>query len=683
MSHADFLFELGTEELPPKSLMVLSKALELSMTGQLKELGLSHDLVTSYATPRRLTLIIDALQVRQADRQESRRGPSVKAPQNAVEGFARSCKVALEDLSLVDTDKGQYYEFDRQVEGLQTVDLLATAVEQALASLPIAKRMRWGSSRNEFVRPVQWFILSLGNQLVDTQLFDLSNGHTTRGHRFHCQDQITIESASTYAQQLRTEGKVMVSFDERKAIIKSQIIQQATLVNATAVIDEALLNEVTGLVEWPVCLTGRFDEAFLQLPDQALISSMKEHQKYFHFVDDKGAMLPLFLTVSNISSKDPQRVIAGNERVIRPRLADAAFFFETDKKATLESRNQALGKVVFQASLGSVLDKTMRVAQLAQQVATLIGADKALAARAGTLCKADLNTNMVLEFSDLQGLMGHVYALNDGEDTIVAAALEQHYWPKFAGDRLPETSVASAVAIADRLDTLVGLFGIGQPPTGSKDPYALRRATVGLLRIIIEQKLELDLAKLLDTAYALHKHLPVSVEQLKPQLVGFVFDRLRAFYEDQGVSVDIYLAVMENKSDSPLDFDRRVQAVSEFLKLEASPALIASNKRVSNILSKNSKGSMVFDTSLLTDGAEINLAKSLTQVKQSNLVALAKGDYQQALQDLSQLAVPLDQFFSDIMVMADDEALKNNRLALLAELQVELGQVADISLLTR
>jgi glycyl-tRNA synthetase beta chain len=683
MSHADLLFELGTEELPPKSLLTLSGALEVSIANQLKELGLSHGLVTSYVTPRRLTLIIESLQTRQADRQECRRGPSAKAPQNAVQGFARSCKVALEELTLVDTDKGQYYEFDRAVKGLQTLDLLASTVEQALTSLPVAKRMRWGASRNEFVRPVQWFILSLGNQLVNTQLFGLNNGHTTRGHRFHSQGEINIRSASTYAQQLRTEGKVIVSFDERKAMIKAQIVEQATLVDATAVIDEGLLDEVTGLVEWPVCLTGRFDKAFLQLPDQALISSMKEHQKYFHFVDDKGAMLPLFLTVSNIASKNPQRVITGNERVIRPRLADAAFFFETDKKTTLQSRNQALGKVVFQASLGSVLDKTQRVAELASVVASLIGADKTLAARAGTLCKADLNTNMVLEFSDLQGLMGHVYALNDGENSSVAAALEQHYWPKFSGDRLPETGVASAVAIADRLDTLVGLFGIGQPPTGSKDPYALRRATVGLLRIIIEQGLELDLANLLETSYALHKELPVPVEQLKPQLLGFVFDRLRAFYEDQNVSVDIYLAVMENKSHSPLDFDRRVQAVSEFLKLEAAPALIASNKRVSNILSKNGRGGVAFNSSLLTDGAEINLANSLSRVKQSNLAVLVQGNYHDALQELSQLAIPLEQFFTDIMVMADDEALKNNRLALLAELQVELGQVADISLLVR
>jgi glycyl-tRNA synthetase beta chain len=682
MSHADFLFELGTEELPPKSLQSLSKALQASITSQLKELGLAHATVTRYATPRRLTVIIEALETHQADRQDVRRGPSVKAPEKAVQGFARSCQVEPEQLTVVDTDKGQYYEFERQIPGAKSLNLLAAIIDKALANLPIAKRMRWGISRNEFVRPVQWFILALGKDLVDTQLFDLTNGHTSRGHRFHSQGDITIESPLTYAEQLRKQH-VIVSFEERKAIIHKQILQQATILKATAVIDDKLLDEVTGLVEWPVCLTGQFDEAFLALPAQALISSMKEHQKYFHFVDDSGDILPLFLTVSNIISKDAKRVIAGNERVIRPRLADAAFFFETDQKTTLESRNAALGKVVFQAELGTVLDKTLRVAHLASQIATLIGADSVLAARAASLCKADLNTNMVLEFSDLQGLMGHVYALNDGEDGTVAAALEQHYWPKFSGDRLPESAIASAVAIADRLDTLVGLFGIGQPPTGSKDPYALRRATLGLLRIIIEQDLELDLSVLIEASYALHNALPTPLQTVQPQLLNFIFDRLRAYYEDQNIAVDIYLAVMEKKSNSPLDFNNRVKAVSEFLELETAPALAASNKRVGNILSKNGTGVSAFDVMLLADTAEITLAQSLKNIKQVNLNAMSHGNYHDALQHLTHLADPLDQFFADIMVMTNDETLRNNRLALLAEVQLELGRVADIGLLAR
>jgi len=681
MSKPNFLFELGTEELPPKSLLTLSKSLEASICDQLKNLGLSHGQVTPYATPRRLTVIIEDLDEQQSDRHESRRGPSIKAPVKAAEGFARSCGVSLEELAIVDTDKGQYYEFDRQVKGSDTIELLAGVIDVALASLPIAKRMRWGTSRNEFVRPVQWFILSLGNKLVDTQLFNLNNGHASRGHRFHSKGEIIIESALSYAEQLRNQGHVIADFCERKAMIRSQIIEQADALNATAVIDEKLLDEVTGLVEWPVCLTGNFDKSFLDLPAQALISSMKEHQKYFHFIDDMGRILPLFLTVSNITSKDSSRVILGNERVIRPRLADAVFFFENDKKTTLESRNEALGKVVFQAQLGTVLAKTQRVSQLASHIASIIGADAILAARAGHLCKADLNTDMVLEFSDLQGLMGHVYALNDGENDLVAAALEQHYWPKFSGDRLPESTVASAVAIADRLDTLVGLFGIGQPPTGSKDPYALRRATVGLLRIIIENDISLDLSALLCSSYALHSQLPMSLDQVKPKLLDFVFERLRAYYEDQNVAIDIYLAVMENKSNSPLDFDRRVKAVSGFLKLDAAPSLTASNKRVNNILSKNGVGVSEFNVSLLIDPAELALAESLSEVKKTNQSAISNGNYHGALQALAQLSEPLDQFFSDIMVMTDDEILRNNRLALLSELQIELGRVANIGLL--
>ncbi|HAG71146.1 MAG TPA: glycine--tRNA ligase subunit beta [Gammaproteobacteria bacterium] len=650
MKHADFLFELGTEELPPKSLMGLSKALEFSVLSQLKGLGLGHGEVTSYATPRRLSIIIQALQVQQEGRQENRRGPSLKAPEKAAHGFARSCQVAFSELVIVDTDKGQYYEFDRQVRGLETLDLLAKVINQALAELPIAKRMRWGSARNEFVRPVQWFILSLGNQLVDTRLFNLTNGHTSRGHRFHSRGNISINSATSYAQQLRTEGHVIVCFEERKDMIRAQILAQAQQLDATAVVDEKLLDEVTGLVEWPTCLTGQFDDAFLQLPTQALISSMKEHQKYFHFVDDKGSILPLFLTVSNIVSRDAQRVIAGNERVIRPRLADAAFFFATDKKASLESRNLALGKVVFQAQLGSLLDKTQRVAQLAGKIAHLIGADADLASRAGSLCKADLSTDMVLEFSDLQGLMGKVYALNDGEHVTVAEALEEHYWPKFAGDRLPESDVACALSIADRLDTLVGLFGIGQPPTGSKDPYALRRATFGLLRIIIERNLKLDLSLLVKASYALHKDLSQPLKMVEPQLLDFMFERLRAYYEDQKVGVDVYLAVRAHKSNSLLDFHQRLQAVNSFLKLNLVAALVESNKRVVNILSKNGKGGVTFTRALVCDAAEIALADTLVKVKQSNLAVMHDGNYHEALQALAQVAEPLDQFFVEVMV---------------------------------
>jgi glycyl-tRNA synthetase beta chain len=465
-------------------------------------------------------------------------------------------------------------------------------------------------------------------------------------------------------------------------LIRAQIQEQALAVSANAIVDEKLLDEVTALVEYPVCLTGRFDERFLELPAQALVSSMKEHQKYFHFEDNNGQILPLFLTVSNIISKDASQIISGNERVIRPRLADAAFFFETDKKSRLESRNEGLGKVVFQAKLGTLLSKTQRISTLASRIATLCGADAALAARAGILCKADLNTEMVLEFGDLQGLMGHVYALNDGEDPQVAKALEQHYWPKFAGDLLPETSIASCVALADRLDTLVGLFGIGQPPTGSKDPYALRRATVGLVRIIIEQGLELDLADLIAAAYKLHADLPQPLEEVEPKLLAFVFDRLRAYYDDQDIPVEVYLSVMENKSGSLFDFDKRMKAVTQFTGLESADSLSASNKRVSNIIAKNGVGTSALDSSVFVDAAEVGLYETLMVVRKDNDKALADGDYQAALTSMLALSDPLDRFFTEVMVMTDDESVKNNRLALLSEVRTELGRIADISLLS-
>ncbi|MGB0446290.1 MAG: glycine--tRNA ligase subunit beta [Pseudomonadales bacterium] len=683
MSHADFLFELGTEELPPKSLQTLQNALKNNIVKQLAQLNLGHGEVTAYASPRRLTVIIDQLELQQADRKESRRGPALSAPEQAAQGFARSCGVALADLAVIDTDKGQYYNFEKHVSGAATESLLPALLEQALADLPIAKRMRWGSSRAEFVRPVQWFILMLGESLIDCSLFSLSNGNQTRGHRFHCNASITIKSPKTYAQQLRDEGKVIVDIEERKQIIRTQVAEQAAKAGAQAVVSDSLLNEVAALVEWPVSLCGKFDDAFLEVPAQALVSSMAEHQKYFHLVNDQGEIQPYFITVSNLISKDPQAVIDGNERVIRPRLADAAFFFETDKKATLESRNPALEKVVFQADLGSLADKTKRIAALAGTIASQIGANAEQAKRAGLLAKADLNTEMVLEFGDLQGLMGHVYALNDGEDKITAAAIEQHYWPKFSGDQLPQSLEASALAIADRLDTLVGLFGINQPPTGSKDPYALRRATVGLLRIMIEQELDLDLPALIDQAYSLHANLKQDQDSTRKQLHTFIIERLRAYYEDQSIKAEVYLAVNSKKPTSPLDFDRRVKAVNHFLSLPSAASLAEANKRVSNILSKNGKGSELIDPALLTEADEKALHLAVNEVSQANIASIAQGDYQSTLSALANLAEPLEAFFASTMVMVDDVAVQNNRLALLSSIQSELGRVADIALLAQ
>ena len=681
MVSADFLFELGTEELPPKSLAALIRSLKTSLIQQLQDAALSHGKVCVYASPRRLAVTIEKIQLKQEDKEEMKRGPATSAPVNAAQGFARSCGVDLANLAIIDTDKGQYYQFQQQVSGAQTSTLLAAMVEQALGQLPISKRMRWGASRSEFVRPVQWFILMLGEELLDCSLFGLPNTAQTKGHRFHCKTPITIQSPATYAQQLRDEGHVIADMEDRKSLIKKQILDQARKINATAVISPALLDEVNGLVEWPVSLVGKFDDDFLAIPEQALISSMAEHQKYFHLTDSAGKVLPYFITVSNLISKQPEAVVTGNERVIRPRLADAAFFFEADMKTRLDSRLSALQSIVFQAQLGTLADKSQRIANLAEIIADSIGADAQLAKRAGELCKADLSTDMVLEFGDLQGIMGHAYALNDDEDVRVASTIEQHYWPKFAGDNLPTSLVASAVALADRLDTLVGLFGINQPPTGSKDPYALRRAAVGLLRIIIEQQLNLDLAILIDKAYNLHKHLKQGKAETSKQLYDFIIDRLKAYYDDQGISTEVYLSVHAKKLNSPLDFDKRMLAVSHFITLPSAAVLSEANKRVSNILAKNSPISHTINPDLLHEASEKLLFDSLNTVSAANKLALNNDDYQAVLVSLTQLAKPLEAFFANTMVIADDKALRENRLALLASIQAELGHVADISLL--
>jgi glycyl-tRNA synthetase beta chain len=684
MDKADFLFELGTEELPSKSLLQLMKRLQESLCQQLTEKNLAYGAVQPYATPRRLALIISDLQTIQSDCLESRRGPKANATEQAIAGFARSCQVTVTQLQIIDTNKGHYYQFKKRVEGQPTANLLPQMIEKALADLPIAKRMRWGSSREEFVRPVQWFILMLGEQLIESRLFGLNNGNTSFGHRAYGGKNIIINSPSTYVEQLRNEGFVVVDFFERKQIIEQQLHEQAIQVNAEAVIDAALLDEVTGLVEWPVCFRGRFDKSFLSIPSEALVSSMKVHQKYFHLVDHQGTILPYFITVSNVGPNNPNHIIAGNERVIRPRLADAAFFYESDKKHNLASRNNALSTVIFQEQLGSVLVKTERIAMLAQNIAERVGSDGAKAARAGHLCKADLNSDMVLEFSELQGIMGHHYALSEGEDPLVSAALEQHYWPRFSGDQLPQNPTATAVALADRLDTLVGLFGIGKPPTGTKDPFALRRASIGVIRIIIELELELDLQALIKLSYILHAKqnvLPLTLKQVSDQLLTFIFERLRSYYEDQDISVEAYLAVLAQRNNSALDFDRRIKAVSDFMKQPEAADLAATTKRVSSILCKNATGQEQLQLAKLQEPSEIKLAEALTDLQNKSQSWVVNGKYSEMLQALANLAEPLQQFFTSTMVMDEDTSIRDNRLALLTSLQQQLSLIADMSLL--
>ena len=681
MSTQDFLVELGTEELPQKALKTLSEAFTQGITDGLTTAGISFASVTSFAAPRRLAVRIEALQTQQPDTDVEKRGPACKAPEKAVEGFARSCGATLADLEVLSTDKGDYYVFRATEKGQSTTALLPGIVETSLNNLPIPKRMRWGASREEFVRPVKWLVMLMGDEVVPATILGLTAGRKTRGHRFHYNHEIELINASEYESKLLNPGFVIADFAARKAKIEGQIIEAGRTLGGTTEIDPDLLDEVTALNEWPVALTGRFEERFLDVPAEALILSMKENQKYFHAIDSKGNLMPYFITLANIESKDPQQVIEGNEKVIRPRLADAAFFFETDKKRTLESRVENLKNIVFQNQLGTLHDKSVRISALATHIAAELGNDTTKAARAGLLAKADLLTDMVYEFTDLQGLMGYHYALHDGEDSEVAQAINEQYLPKFAGDNLPESAAGIAVALADRLDTLTGLFGINQPPTGSKDPFALRRASLGVLRIIIERKLDLDLEALISKAVAQHNDLPASATVVQ-QVTDFMLERLRAWYEEKGVAIDSYLAVHAVRPTRPLDFDQRVLAVNAFCKLPEASSLAAANKRVSNILAKNeASGTGNVNQALLSEPAEKALAASVAQLQADLAPLFASGEYQTALNKLASLQTEVDAFFDSVMVMAEDEQVRANRIGLLANLRSLFLQVADISLL--
>lgn len=680
MSTRDFLVELGTEELPPKALLTLSNAFTLGVVDGLKEANISFGEVKSYAAPRRLAIHISGLGTQQPDIAIEKRGPSCKAPEQAVEGFARSCGTTRDQLSVLNTDKGDYFVFSATEKGSETITLLPNIIETSLNNLPIPKRMRWGSSRVEFVRPAKWLIMLFGDDVVPASILGLTAGRKTRGHRFHYNHEIEIISPTDYAEKLLSPGYVIADFATRKEKIRGQIIKAGEALNGTTVIDEDLLDEVTALNEWPVALTGRFEERFLDVPAEALILSMKENQKYFHAVDSNNQLMPYFITLANIESKDPQQVIEGNEKVIRPRLADAAFFFETDKKETLESRVEKLKSIVFQQQLGTLHDKSVRISKLAGHIAGLLNTDTVKAERAGMLAKADLLTNMVYEFTELQGLMGYHYALHDGEDAEVAQAINEQYLPKFAGDNLPETHAGMCVAIADRLDTLTGLFGINQPPTGSKDPFALRRAALGVLRIMVERNINLDLMTLIEKAVELHNTLPAS--NTAQTVTDFMLERFRAWYEDKGIAIDSYLSVHAVKPTNPLDFDKRVNAVNAFRKLEQAASLAAANKRVTNILSKNgTEGTTGIEQGLLTEAAEIKLAESVLKLETELKPLFSEGNYQEALFKLASLQQEVDAFFDSVMVMAEDEAIKNNRIAILSKLRNLFLEIADISLL--
>ena len=686
MSTEHLLIEIGTEELPPKALKSLGLAFRDGITDGLTQRDLGFGDVEWFATPRRLAALIKDVQLQAADKNIEALGPPVDRAKDeagnwtpAAAGFAKKQGVSPEELQSIDTPKGARLGLRSTVAGARTADELNAIIKDSLHNLPIPKRMRWGASREEFVRPVHWVVAMLGTNTDHGEIMGLPTGNRTRGHRFHSEGALDIARPELYETVL-AEAKVVASFEQRQAMIKEQVEVEASALKAQAVIDQDLLDEVTGLVEWPVALTGSFEKRFLEVPAEALVSSMKEHQKYFHLVDSNGALLPNFITLSNIQSTDPSQVIAGNERVIRPRLADAAFFFETDKKTPLADRVESLGSIVFQKKLGTLRDKTERMVQLAGLLAPHVGADVADAQRAALLSKADLVTDMVQEFSDMQGIAGSYYATNDGEPADVAAALAQQYWPKFAGDRLPETPTACALGLVDRLDTLVGIFGIGQPPTGSKDPFALRRASLAVLRIIVEKGLDLDLRECLEQAagqYPAGTIDPACVDQV----LDYMIERFRAWYEEDAIPVEVFKAVSARKLTQPLDIHRRVHAVHAFARLPEAQALAAANKRVSNILGKL-ESSHTFgkvDPSLLAQPQEQALAEQLQSLDASARAHLDKGEYEQALTGLAALRDAVDAFFDDVMVNAEDEALRNNRLNLLHALHSLFLEVADIS----
>ena len=682
------LIELGTEELPPKALKTLGLAFRDGITQGLQQRELGFGQVQWFASPRRLAVLISEVELQAPDKDTEVLGPPVDRARDdagqwtaAAIGFAKKQGVEPEQLQSIDTPKGARLGLRSTVAGVSANDSLNSIIQESVNNLPIPKRMRWGASRVEFVRPVHWVVAMLGQNYDHGEILGLATGNTTRGHRFHSSGSITLQRPEDYESAL-ADAKVVASFEQRQQMIRDQVETEASALRATAVIDDDLLDEVTGLVEWPVALTGSFEKRFLEVPAEALISSMKEHQKYFHLVDENGQLKPNFITLSNIESKDPVQVIAGNERVIRPRLSDAAFFFETDKKTSLADRVNKLESIVFQQKLGTLYDKTQRVVKLAGALAAQIGAPVALAERAALLSKTDLTTEMVLEFSDMQGIAGSYYALHDGEDAEVAGALAQQYWPKFAGDRLPESATACALGLADRLDTLVGIFGIGQPPSGSRDPFALRRASLAVLRILVEKDLDLDLRECLNLAVQQYPQ-GVIAEGTPEQVLHYMIERFRAWYEEEKIPVQVFKAVSARNLSRPLDIQHRVHAVHAFTQLPEAAALAVANKRVSNILGKLEADHKFGEvsTNLLVEPQEKVLAEQLKALTETCRRHLDGNEYTEALACLAILREPVDAFFDGVMVNAEDAALRDNRLNLLRELRDLFLQVADISLL--
>lgn len=688
MTQQTFLVEIGTEELPPKALRSLAESFATNFTAELDGVDIAHGAVTWFAAPRRLALKVADLAASQPDREVEKRGPAISQafgpdgqPTKAAEGWARGCGITVDQAERLTTDKGEWLLYRAQMKGQAVSELLVDMTSRALAKLPIPKLMRWADKDTQFVRPVHTVTLLLGSDVIEGEILGIKSGRTIRGHRFMGEAEFTIDNAEQYPAILRERGKVMADYAERKAVIKADAEKAAQALGGEADLTDSLLEEVTSLVEWPVVLTAKFEEKFLEVPSEALVYTMKGDQKYFPVYDKAGKLMPNFIFVANIESSDPQQIISGNEKVVRPRLADAEFFFKTDRKQRLEDNLPRLETVLFQKQLGTLRDKTDRLEALASWIASKIGADVNHATRAGLLAKCDLMTNMVFEFTDTQGVMGMHYARHDGESEDVALALKEQYQPRFSGDALPSTDVSAALALAEKMDTLAGIFGIGQHPKGDKDPFALRRAALGVLRIIVEKGYQLDLVEMTEEAARLYGN-KLTNENVVNDVVEFMLGRFRSWYQELGYSIDTIQAVLARRPTQPADFDARVKAVTHFRSLEEAQALAAANKRVSNILSKSEE--KLADNvlaSVLKTPEEVKLATHVVVLQDKLAPMFAERNYQEALVELASLRDIVDEFFANVMVMDEDQAVRINRLTLLSQLRELFLKVADISLL--
>lgn len=686
--HADLLIEVGTEELPPKSLLKLSNAFKDGVQKGFAEAGLSHGPIAEFATPRRLGLKVSALTLLAADEQVEKRGPAIKVafdadgkPSRAGLAFAKSVGRDIDALEHLETDKGAWLFHRSVVSGQAAKDCIPGIVTTALAKLPVAKPMRWGAADHEFVRPAHWLVLLLGSDVVPAQVLGLSSGRDTRGHRFHAPAIRALASAGDYPATLLTSGYVVADFAERRRQVNEQITAAADAQQAQAVMDDALLDEITGLVEWPVGVSGSFESEYLDLPEEVLIAALQDHQRFVPLRGKDGALTNQFVAISNVDSPTPEIIKAGYERVVRPRLADAAFFYSTDRKRSLDSQRERLHSVLFQKKLGSLFAVSERLANLAAGIAVELGHDESQARRAGELSRADLVTNMVGEFPELQGTMGAYYATHDGEARQVAQALEQQYWPRFAGDQLPTASIGQCLALASKLDLVAGIFAIGQKPSGTRDPFGLRRAALGILRIAIEGELPLDVRSLIATAC---EQLPVDklADNIVDEVYAYLLDRLPAYYREQGAAftTEMLNAVKANQPVSPFDFHQRLEALQVFMGDEAATSLAAANKRVANILRKAGDQSVTtVDQNLLVEPAEKALFATLQSLRERVVPALAARAYGDAMSELAGTRGVIDQFFDDVMVMAEQEDLRRNRLGLLAEIRELYNGVADLS----